>query len=676
MPWSRLTAALALAALAPIAYATDAFYPQSFGQNAGLSIEKPAGSLTVALPADAGAALVTAQQLVAWHTSYRVGGGDMLTLDPTPDNAFDDGSPNLGYVILPLHNSSNTVQSWFVSVRGNSFDSVSSELLVGRDLNGNGLPDPNEVLCRVTAAPYDAPHCLLDLRDKTDKTLWAFEHIVAKTASAYFPLRGSVVISTADFSISEGGKAIDGTVFPDFNVLRANDAPGGVRQVDLQYAYDPNDIVNTFGHEVAGVVFNQPNHSIAGDSVWATPLTFTHMAHPPQPYALAAIYDQFDDVQVTLQPGQTYSKLFVDNPGQDEVQIALLGHGAQLITWEEPFPAPSVDSTGTVATPPPGNSVFLLDPDGLPGAPYYLSICDGCIGGNYAIGPGRQQLRISNSGTTATTVTLRVRVPRQVDFATRQFPSLTAANGNYYNPKRSGDGLFLSHFGSTQLIYWYTFDANGDPIWYVGSVSPSYDTGAVGTVNNLIYRVDKKGSGSGVRIPTAVGRFVLTRTGNSNDDLMFSWNIGTQFGTNHLVLAVRDGCATLGSTPSKVSGHWFDLNLPGWGTNLLGLGDSIAAGLYFYDNSGAPRWVFGNYTHTADSYPGVMYQAKGGACPTCAYPVGGPVLTQVGTANLAFSDDATAKFTAAVTLGGSLHGGFSAQDESIVRVTDTSACTP
>jgi hypothetical protein len=316
--------------------------------------------------------------------------------------------------------------------------------------------------------------------------------------------------------------------------------------------------------------------------------------------------------------------------------------------------------------------VFVLDPDAAPGAPNFLSICDGCIGGNHAIAAGRQQFLLANGGTTASTVTLRVRVPRTADFATRQFPSLGAVNGNYYNPVRSGDGLFLSQFGSLQLMYWYTFDNNGDPIWYVGSVSPSYSTGAVGTVNNVIYRVDRKSSGA--RVTTAVGRFVLTRTDSASNDLMFSWNIGTQSGTNHLKLAAADGCVTLGAANAAISGHWFDQNLPGWGTNLLGLGESIAAGLYFYDNSGAPRWLFGNYTHTADGYPGVLYQSRGGACPTCDYPAAGPMVTPVGTANLAFVGDATATFTASATLGGTLHGGFTAQNENIARATDTAAC--
>lgn len=672
MPRFRLSAALALAVLAPRVFASDAFYPESFGQGAGLSIEKPAGTVTVALPADAGAALVTAQQLAAWHTAYRTAVGADLSLDPTPNNAFDDGNPPKGLATLTLQNATNTVQTWFVSVRGSAFETARSELLVGRDINGNGLPDANEVLCRVQADLYDTPHCLLDLRGKTDKPLWAFEHIVSKTGAALFPQSGSVTISSAEFTIGEGGKAIDATVVPDFNAFRANDGAGGVRQVDLQYANDPTDIVNNFGHEVAGVVFNQPNHGIAGDSVWAIPLTFTHMAHPPQPYAVAAIYDQFDDVQVTLQAGETYNQLYVDNPGQDEVQIVLLGHGVRAFTWQDPFPAPSVNSRGSNAAPPPNTSGFVIDPDGLPGAPNFLSLCKGCIGGDYDVSAGRQRIQLVNSGASPRTVTLRVRLPRTADFATRVFPGLGVSSGNYYNPLRSGDGLFLSTFGTLQLLYWYTFDANGDPIWYVGSASPSYDTGAAGTLNNILYRVDRKASGA--RVTTAVGRFVLTRAGSDNNDLMFSWNIGTQAGTNHIKLAAADGCVALGAANPAISGHWFDQGVPGWGTNLLGLGDSIAAGLYFYDTSGAPRWLFGNYTHTADAYPGVLYQSKGGACPTCDYPAGGPVVTQVGTANLAFSSDSAAKFTANATLGGTLHGGFTTQNENIIRATDTAAC--
>ena len=667
MPRYRVAAVLALVALVPAAYASDAFYPESFGRNAGLSIEKPAGSVTVALPADAAAAIATAQQLTAWHTSYRTYSRAALPLDLTPENPFDDGNPPRGMLNLPLQNATNSVQTWFVSVRGNAFAAARPELLVGRDINGDGLPEANETLCRVTADFYDVPHCLLDLRGKTDKPLWAFEHITSKSASGFFPVSGTVIISAADFAIGEGSMAIAGTAVPDFNAFRANDGSGGVRQVNLEYAYDPTDIADYFGHEVAGVVFNQPNHSIASDSVWATPLTFTRIAHPPQPYAMAAIYDEYDEVQVTLQAGQVYDRLFVDNPGQDEVDIALLGHGVQLLTWLEDFPAPSVDSHGTAVTPP-GTGAFLLNADGLPGAPSYLRLCDGCAGGNYPIGSGRQQLRLSNYGTTASTVTLRLRVPRTGDFSTRQSPLLGVPNGNYYNPKRSGDGLFLSQFGLLQLMYWYTFDDRGDPIWYVGSVYPDYGTGAVGAVNNVIYRIDKKASGA--RIPTAVGRFVLTRD-ERYGDIMFSWNIGDKFGTNHLRLAARDGCATSG----RISGHWFDFNLPGWGTNLLGLGDSIAAGLYFYDNSGAPRWVFGRYTHTAQGYPGVMYQSDGGACPTCVYPAAGPVLTQVGTAILKFAGEKSAKFTTEVTLGGALQGGFSAQDERISLATDASACT-
>lgn len=39
-------------------------------------------------------------------------------------------------------------------------------------------------------------------------------------------------------------------------------------------------------------------------------------------------------------------------------------------------------------------------------------------------------------------------------------------NGSWYNPARDGEGLSIQQFGNTMVVYWYTYDNNGNQKWY------------------------------------------------------------------------------------------------------------------------------------------------------------------------------------------------------------------
>jgi hypothetical protein len=129
----------------------------------------------------------------------------------------------------------------------------------------------------------------------------------------------------------------------------------------------------------------------------------------------------------------------------------------------------------------------------------------------------------------------------------------------------------------------------------------------------------------------------------------------------------------VGTRTLALSGHWYSPGAPGWGINLLGLGPNTAAGLYTYDDAGAPRWLFGTFASTAQGYAGSLFQQQG-SCPTCAYAVHVAGPPEVGSARFDFNDDGTAHFTAQASFVGALHGEFHSEGEAIVRATDRNAC--
>lgn len=652
-----------LLACTALSHAENAYYPDSLEQSAGVTLNMPVGTATVTLPDAVGAAYLRDPVHSTWSTQYRTSSTSFIVLDGTPGDAYDNaGAPPT----LATYVAGGNSRSWFAVVEARHQARAAVELRVGRDLNGDGLPQGNEELCRIRAGLYDTPRCLLDLRNQPDHALWAFAHITGPFEDFGFAVGDFVTVSIATADFKTNGSQVSVASSADITTTRgagSNDAP--VR-VNVSYGPSPTQAATEPFQAIGGLLINSSDQN--SPTLFPLRLNITPTVQGGQGHAFAARYDTFDEVLVNLQPGEANYGLYVDNPGQDVLELALLNPAAQVLVWQEGFPAASPDSRTNTAPPPADQSGFLVGAS-APSSTNYLRVCEGCTA-DQRIVAGRIRLVVRNMNPYAPiSAPVRLRLSRSVDFATRPPPGLSAPAGNYYNPLRSGDGVFLDYVDRLLVFYWYTFDQNGQPVWYTAAAEPSYDNGAVGTINTTLYRITQQAE----RSTTPVGRIVLTAADALSRELMFSWSIDGDSGTNRLQWAYAPRCTQQApSTQLNLTGHWFNLSAPGWGTNLLGLRNGIAEGLYFFDASGAPRWVFGALAQNGNAWSGALHQFKG-ACPTCTYVA--PTLTAVGNASLTFSGDSDGSATYSVNLAAPLSGAFVQSAAPMHRATSAVECS-
>ena len=194
-------------------------------------------------------------------------------------------------------------------------------------------------------------------------------------------------------------------------------------------------------------------------------------------------------------------------------------------------------------------------------------------------------------------------------------------SGSWYNPARSGHGLNFSYTAYGNVMYWYTYDSSGQPIWYV--TDPVQPSG--GVWRSSLYRANYLGLGAGANL-TTVGDVEFRMLSSSSG--LFSWDLysdGNQSdydGAEYMSFLFGGGSYT---------GAWYDPADSGWGLSIDNLGLNTAVTAYYYLANGQPTWaqsngaVWGNPTQQ-QTYSMVRYYGPA-LCPTCqgqgyAAPVG------------------------------------------------------
>ncbi len=195
--------------------------------------------------------------------------------------------------------------------------------------------------------------------------------------------------------------------------------------------------------------------------------------------------------------------------------------------------------------------------------------------------------------------------------------------GMGYDPTRNGHGFELQRQGDQYYLYFYSYDRNGDPEWFLGI--GEVVNGVFSTGDNGLYRF--RYTGNGAELAAGAGSIDLDFTIDAGDPscqgsdrsqarqlARMDWNIDGEQGSWCTELFLFDQQA---SNPD-FSGSWSveDAN-SGWGMTLNTQGNTVASILYFYDATGHPRWLIGTGTLNADGSASLnMSQAKG-FCRSC-----------------------------------------------------------
>ena len=221
--------------------------------------------------------------------------------------------------------------------------------------------------------------------------------------------------------------------------------------------------------------------------------------------------------------------------------------------------------------------------------------------------------------------------------------SSTSMTGLWGNQNESGWGTAITHEYEMIFVTIYTYDASGNPVWYVASSCPVAADKCAGTLYSV------KG-GTSLTEPWNGTHKVVAEAGTLN--LVFTdANTGTMTYTVNGVSGskeiTRQVFANGATQPSAdYSGLWGNASESGWGVALTRQFDMTFVTIYTYDANGNPKWyVASSCPMVADGCSGPLYSVTGGSPLTTAWNGTNKVVAGIGNMNLAFTDPNTGTMT-------------------------------
>ncbi|CAN5375607.1 hypothetical protein BH11PSE11_BH11PSE11_32250 [soil metagenome] len=111
-------------------------------------------------------------------------------------------------------------------------------------------------------------------------------------------------------------------------------------------------------------------------------------------------------------------------------------------------------------------------------------------------------------------------------------------------------------------------------------------------------------------------------------------------------MAANSASFTVNTTTAPLTGLWWNADESGWGMSLTQQGPIVFAAWYAYSQAGAPVWyVMSSCPIVGAGCTGDVYSVAGGTQLTSTWNGAGKVVTKVGTATLAFTDNNTGSFS-------------------------------
>jgi len=304
-----------------------------------------------------------------------------------------------------------------------------------------------------------------------------------------------------------------------------------------------------------------------------------------------------------------------------------------------------------------------------PAPPASAAIAQWSIGGGTStksipltVGPGRWYIAASNaSGVDAGFTLIPFDNTGTAGTATPLVP------GAFFNPQRSGHGIFISQAAGQQVVYWYTYREDGTPTWYAAQADVPVEGTAAWSAPLFAVNWD----GSQVNSYSVLGDMTLTPL--DADNLVFSWHLYGDAGSERFTrLGPVAPCVNLGSAQANLDGQWFAPAQSGYGMDVLALPGAQQDTFYMYDALGMPIWIAGSANAVAGVNAIPMYQLSG-FCPLCSWVAA--QITPVGMMTASFTSATTGHYATQINLAPPLSGSWNV-DQPIVRLTGSATCSP
>jgi hypothetical protein len=486
----------------------------------------------------------------------------ILPTDPTNDDPFD-GSDGLAIRLIDVE-----AGALMLRAETSSGEAPDVDLLVGRDLNGNGQAEEDELVC-FSISPEADERCLIEQPEAG--TWW-------------------LLVQNWSGSASVGGDAID----LDWAVLALDDGasfgvngpgrhPGGPLSVQL-FADQP---------------------ALRRDEVWWA--AFAVGSQPDQPADLGVIavsLQREGDVvmlptalfngearAVTLPPSGRHRGVYVDVPiGAERLNVTIQGDAEvsadlrriDYSELSEAFP-------GTLSASGPA-----LDSGSGSAAGFTLSALDPA--------PGRYFIDLANASTGERQV--------EVGVSLTESGRIEPRYGLWSPLYRSiSQGIEWQRAGLGFLI-WYSYGTDGLPIFYIAT--RAVDAGSSTWTGDLLRLTG--GSNNRQHVQT-VGRVSLTTI--SRDQVMFAWRLNGAHGAEIFSPDAPETCPEQNGSALSYTGHWYSPGLNQGGTTVIVYDAGQFYVRYYYDGDGVGRWVAVVSTGPGPFAEDFEVWSFRGFCPSC-----------------------------------------------------------
>ncbi len=519
-----------------------------------------------------------------------------ITEDPTNDDPFNgDG----GNIVEFFEVTADTF-----SIRATITDTAAPDmdLFIGRDSNGNGIPESSEIVC-VSADSGSDEHC--DILLPQAGQWWVMMQAWTNPNTAEATL-SYATINTGD----------DATLIATGPAILAQDATGKLR------------------------VSWQNVQAVTGDELWGAIAVGTDPANPQNIGIIPVIYSRFGEADLqksvilgndspasfTLRSGNIHKRLVFDvPPGGGSVEFSLTAEDPadnsdlRIQIYRMTFPNAFNDAP-SVTLMPDGLGSKGQDAGGASGPSVTVS------GG--ALNPGRYYIAAENTGGNSIAVTARA----VYQGASARVEPRTGLWGDGSYGAAGAQGFEYAEVNGVWFGIWYTYNEDGTPTWYFinsGALAPMGNSHTV----DILEFTNNPNVNPPTQKFTVVGK--ATFTAISETDMKISYILNGEYGGSSAVPLSSNTCEMIDGNPAPITGTWApDINIAGGiGGSSVEYGNSKTLIHYIYDDNGEPRWVISG--GNASPAPAREAWEFRGYCPTCSFVQ--PTYTTVGTITQTYS---------------------------------------
>ena len=557
-----------------------------------------------------------------------------LPQDPTNRDPYDNLSSGVFFQTLPINFSdgqARTVQVNATLVPASSPAAQDFDLFVGVDSDGDGQPDESEERCSSTSSgPREA--CSITVTHPGNNvpiTVWG---LVQNWTSSTPGATNEALLEMA---------AIDDRPSTRQRATGPGNVPANTA-FSARLVYDDPTFLNGQSRFGFLIVDRGP-----GTNAVRVPFKLTRNSATAAPFALSSGVDR----AMTLAAGAAQDYAFIDVPAgatqlavtttstsNVDLYLARVAPLAPAAAIPSIAPAPARSSASASATTASGNeTVTVSNP----------------ASGRWYVTP------VNASGATAN-LTVRASV-------TGTAPGIRP--GGYFNPERSGHGIFLFAAPPVLSGLWYTYFADGTPTWYyLEGLAP----GANGLWNAQVFRSAWNGTANHLVV---VGSATVSPT--AANEFAFSYNLDGETGSEAF-RSFGGGCPTLSGAPLNVSSHWFNPARSGTGYSVQMFPNYEYFAVFVYDALGVPRFLDAQresgFGGASSSFP--LTQLNG-FCPLCSR-TGNPTRTNIGTLSRTFANGTFSNITLNASYVNGVPGTWTG-NESVVALGGApglQGCTP